>query len=135
MPRKREDGWPNTITYPVEEIDRYIFDLIKNNRPITVKTGVEAVREALQDYYYRHGPKPNGKGGKDADLKEIKQLATQILNELRDTEKEEHEKDIDRKLWIFLTELRDRLLAGDLTDAVKDLNFWVSIMEPRGEDG
>lgn len=131
MPRKRETTWPKTITYPVDADDLVILDLIKRNRPLTVKTGVEAIREVLQDYKIRYGLQPEGKGGKDADLKEIKEATREILRAVQGKGYSQ----LDRKLWLFLINLRDRLAAGDVTDMQRDLNFWISIMEPSGEDG
>lgn len=118
------------ITFHIKEDDQKYIDLIRERNP-AAKSGVVAIRTALSDYYNRHALQPEERGGKDADLKEIKEATREILRAVQDKGYSQ----LDRKLWLFLINLRDRLAAGDVTDTQRDLNFWISIMEPSGEDG
>lgn len=71
------------ITFHIEEDDQKCLDLIREKYP-AAKSGVVAIRMALSDFYNRHGPHPEGKEEKDADLKEIKaQLAGVSTAELK----------------------------------------------------
>ena len=93
-------AWPKTVTYPLDENDIRVLELIRSKNPHTAKNGVEAIRHALQDYELRHGPKPTGRGGVEADLTEIKSrlegastaeiraLLLEILLELRSENKQ-----------------------------------------------
>lgn len=125
------------ITFHIKEDDQKYIDLIRERNP-AAKSGVVAIRTALSDYYNRHALQPEERGGKDADLKEIKETTKEILravNDQRHTTIEQRYTPLDRKLWLFLMELRDRVSSGDIADVVKDLGFWISLYEPPGESG
>lgn len=125
------------ITFHIEEDDQKCLDRIREKYP-AAKSGVVAIRMALSDFYNRHGPHPEGKEEKDADLKEIKETTKEILravNDQRHTTIEQRYTPLDRKLWLFLMSLRDRVASGELSDTQRDLNFWISLYEPPGEGG